>query len=104
MNDDQISRLTKRSLLHTSDQFTDDLMKKIQIKSQLSRQFYKFSVAVTLCCVVLLTMIFDTTLTIDLTYAKLILTGLGFKVVGVLFVMIAGCWLLAMKRELDNGI
>jgi len=103
MNEDQIRKITEKSLLHTSDQFTDHLMKKIQIKKQLSQRFFKFSIAVVLCCVILLIMIFYASLTIDFTYVQLLPTGLRFKVAGVFFVMIAGYWLLTMKKELDNG-
>jgi hypothetical protein len=100
MTDDEIRKLIQKSIIKTSDKFTDDLMQKVELQKHYEKKVKSHLLIACLICIVLLPFILKLSITISLFHVQLSLSSLVVRVVGSLFVFIMLNRLIFLRREL----
>jgi hypothetical protein len=86
MNEDKTRDLIKDSLLHTSDQFTENFMRRVEFRDSLRRNFFRIFVISCLCCMIFVFLISKIKSNFAFPYIQLHIPHLTIQISGVLFV------------------
>lgn len=102
MNEDKTGKLIKESLLHPSDQFTDELMQKVEAYQRIRNLFTRVFTLSCFGCALFLFFVFVIKIptTIDLLKFHVKLPPLSIKVAGIVFVLVIFNRLLMLREKL----
>lgn len=93
--------LILKSVLHTSDVFTKELMERIELKKSRAKAFHNAIITACVICMILLLVIIRMPSDVSLFDLKIKLPSLMLKVTGVIFVFTLLNKLLSLRSELN---
>lgn len=97
MTDDEIRKLIRKSVVKTSDKFTDELMHKVELHSE--KKINAHFVISVLACILLSVFIFKLSLDINILHIRLNLSPVVIRVLGSLFIFIMLNRLIILKSS-----
>lgn len=100
MTDDQARKLIQKSIVKTSDKFTDELMQKVELQKNSEKKIKTHFLIACLTCVVLLLFIFKLPSSINLLNIQLNLSPIFVRVLGSLFSFIMLNRLIILRGQL----
>src|SRR5688572_13965468 len=100
MNDDKTRDLIKNGLLHTSDQFTENLMRRVEIRISLNRKFSGIFLISCLCCIIFVFLILKIKSNFAFPNIQLQISYLGFKIAGATFSFVLLNKLLVLREKI----
>lgn len=100
MTDDEIRKLIKKSVIRTSDKFTDELMHKVELQSNAEKKTKIHFLIACLACVFLFPFVFKLSLGINFLNVQLNLSPVIIRILGSLFIFIALNRLIILRGEL----
>jgi hypothetical protein len=104
MNENKTKELIHRSVVHTSDAFTKELMERIELKKSQARALRNAIIMVSVVCIVLLIIITRMPADFDLLHQQIKLPPLFIKVTGAIFVFTILNKLLSLRGEFKRAV
>ena len=100
MTDNETRKLIQKSIIKTSDKFTDELMFKVELQKYSEKKIKTHFLIACLICVALACFIFKLSSNISLFDVHLNLPPIVIRVLGSLFIFIMLNRLISLKGEL----
>jgi hypothetical protein len=100
MTDDEVKQLIQKSVIRTSDKFTDELMRKVELQSKAEKKIKIHFLIACLACVFGFLFIFKLSLDINLLFIQLNPSPVIIRVLGSLFVFIMLNRLITLRNNL----
>lgn len=99
MTDDETRKLIQQSIIRTSDEFTDELMHKVELQKNAEKKIKTHFLIACLICVALILFISRFSFVINFLSVQVALSPVTIRVLGSLFVFIVLNRLIVLRRQ-----
>lgn len=100
MTDQEIRKLMQKSIIKTSDKFTEDLMHKVELQKNSEKKTRTHFLIACSICIVLSLFLFKLSATLSFLHVQLNLSRIVIRVFGSLFVFLMLHRLMVLRSEL----